>query len=130
MKKCIFCEISSSDPKEQVIKRISKTDLLQICDVVVFEPLDPCVDGHLLFVPDLHIDNIGDAKFYSGDVVASVFKAVNLYLQENPMQCNIITNNGADADQTVFHIHVHLVPRTKDDKVTLPWAWQKKQMSK
>ena len=46
------------------------------------------------------------------------------------MQCNIITNNGADADQTVFHIHVHLVPRTKDDKVTLPWAWQKKQMAK
>lgn len=130
MKKCIFREISSSDPKEQVIKRISKTDLLQICDVVVFEPLDPCVDGHLLFVPNLHIDNIGVSKFYSSDVVASVFKAVNLYLQENPTQCNIITNNGADADQTVFHIHVHLVPRKKNDKVTLPWTWQKDQMTK
>lgn len=128
MKKCVFCEIASSDPKGQVKFRIPKSELLQICDVVVFEPLDPCVEGHLLFVPDLHIDNIGDINFYAGDVVASVFKAVNVYLQSHPTQCNIITNNGADADQTVFHIHVHLVPRTKDDKVTLPWAWQKNQM--
>ncbi len=122
MESCVFCNIANKDPKNQIIKRIPKKELLSICDVIIFEPINPCVEGHLLFVPDVHINNIGDISFESSDVVASVFKAINLYLFENPQQCNIITNNGDYAEQTVFHIHAHLVPRKKDDDVKLPWG--------
>lgn len=121
---CVFCDIATKDPNKQILHRYNKNDLLQVCDVVVFEPLNPCVEGHLLFVPDVHIDNIGDSKFVAGDVVGSVYKAVNEYLRNNPTQCNIITNNGPNADQTVFHIHIHLIPRKANDEVQLPWTYQ------
>ena len=122
MKDCIFCEIVHKDPKNQVIKRYSKTELLYICDVAVFEPLNPASKGHLLFVPDIHVDNIGDRKFYNPEVVASVYKAVQLHLAENPTQCHVIANNGAIAEQTVFHLHVHIIPRYEGDNLKLIWS--------
>lgn len=125
---CVFCEIANLDPKKQILRRYKKIDLFQVCDVIVFEPLNPCVNGHLLFVPDLHIENIGDMGFVAGDVIGSVFKAINMYLKENQIECNVITNNGDDADQTVFHIHAHVVPRTIGDDVKLPWSNNKKNI--
>lgn len=122
---CIFCKIANFDPQKQIIKTIDKSKLFGANSVVIFEPLNPCVPGHLLFVPDVHINNIGDTNYYAPNVTASVYKAVNLYLQENPQECNIITNNGSNADQTVFHIHVHLIPRKAGDDVNLPWTYQK-----
>lgn len=124
-KDCVFCKICEKDEHKQIIHRIRKDELLYVCDVVVFEPLKPCVEGHLLFVPDIHIDGIGDSKFYSSDVVASVYKAVNLYLLKYNTQCNVITNYGSNAEQTVFHLHVHLIPRFKGDNVKMPWSYQK-----
>lgn len=123
---CIFCEISRNDSKNQVIKRYSSNELLYNTEVVVFEPLNPCVEGHLLFVPTVHIDKFGEIKSIAPNIVAAVNKAVSLYLQEFPMDCNIITNNGAIADQTVFHTHTHLIPRTENDNVQLPWSYQHK----
>ena len=110
--------------KNQVIKRYSSDELLYNTEVVVFEPLNPCVEGHLLFVPTVHIDKFGDTRITAPNIVAAVNKAVSLYLQEFPTDCNIITNNGAIADQTVFHLHTHLIPRTVDDNVQLPWSYQ------
>ena len=121
---CIFCEISLYDNKNQVIKRYSSDELLYNTEVVVFEPLNPCVEGHLLFVPTVHIDKFGDTRITAPNIVAAVNKAVSLYLQEFPTDCNIITNNGAIADQTVFHLHTHLIPRTVGDNVQLPWSYQ------
>ena len=91
--------------------------------MVIIEPLNPCVEGHLLFIPDTHVASIGSGD--DQEVIASTFKAVNIYLQEHPMDCNIITNNGANADQTVFHLHVHLIPRHTGDTTKLPWTYQK-----
>lgn len=127
MFECPFCEIAHTDVGGIVLRRFNKAELNDICDVVMFTPLSPCVDGHLLFVPSIHIDNIGDARTGAGNVVAATYKAIQLYLAEFPMDANVITNNGANADQTVFHLHVHLIPREYNDGVTLPWTWQKKE---
>ena len=122
---CVFCDIVTMDQYNQIQKVYKADELLNLCDVVIFEPLDPCVKGHLLFVPSEHVDNIGDPQMVSPLVTASVYKAISLYLKEFPQQCNVVTNNGKDADQTVFHLHVHLLPRVEGDNVTLPWEWQK-----
>ena len=127
MVECPFCEIAHTDVDGFVLKRFDKALLNDICDVVMFTPLNPCVTGHLLFVPSIHIDNIGDTRAGAGNVVAATYKAIQLYLSEFPMDANIITNNEANADQTVFHLHVHLIPREFKDGVTLPWTWQKKE---
>lgn len=125
---CIFCKISQQDPKGQIIKRYHASELLYNTDVVVFEPLNPCVPGHLLFVPTVHVDKFGDAsRFVTPDIVASVNKAVSIYLQQYPTECHIITNNGAIADQTVFHLHTHLIPRRSGDNVQLPWTYQQSE---
>ena len=127
MKVCPFCEIAHTDVNGIVLKRFDKSELNDICDVVMFTPLNPCVTGHLLFVPSIHIDKLGDTRAGAGNVVAATYKAIQLYLSEFPMDANIIANNGANADQTVFHLHVHLIPREFKDDVTLPWTWQKKE---
>lgn len=127
MKVCPFCEIAHTDVNGIVLKRFDKSELNDICDVVMFTPLNPCVTGHLLFVPSIHIDKLGDTRAGAGNVVAATYKAIQLYLSEFPMDANIIANNGAIADQTVFHLHVHLIPREFKDGVTLPWTWQKKE---
>ena len=123
---CIFCEIATSDPKGQALDYYTTEDLLGTTSVTVIEPLNPCVEGHLLFIPEVHLERMGSVD--PENVVASTMKAVNLYLAERPdLHCNVIANNGTNADQTVHHLHVHIIPRTApNDSVKLPWSYQQK----
>ena len=116
---CVFCEIANKDEKKQILYKYKKDDIRGICDIIVFEPLNPFTQGHLLFVPDIHIDNFSDNKFYASDVIQSTYSAIYKHLQLYPQQCNIINNNGIDAQQTIFHLHVHLIPRLKEDGIDL-----------
>jgi len=72
--------------------------------VVRFEPLNPVTPGHMLFVPFLHYQ---DALEYPRRT-AQVMESAAEYA-DGP--CNLITSVGSEATQTVFHLHVHLVPR-------------------
>lgn len=96
-------------------------------DVQTFTPLGPptagkrgappLIAGHVLVVPREHVP---DART-NPDVTAEVFKVAALVAREiGP--CNIITNVGAAATQTVFHFHVHVVPRHRGDGLKLPWT--------
>lgn len=86
---------------------------------VVFEPLNPVTPGHLLVVPKLHVRDatidlhITARTMYCAALVASGFDAAN-----------IITSIGADASQTVRHLHLHVVPRKAGDGLALPWTGQ------
>lgn len=88
---------------------------------VSFEPLNPVVPGHRLFVSALHLVDA------SQDIVATgrVFSAAAEYARRQGEDFNLITSGGSLATQTVFHLHVHYVPRTLDDGLTLPWTGQK-----
>lgn len=83
--------------------------------VVAFEPLNPVTEGHLLVVPKAHVrDALGKP-----DVTAATMK-VAATLATAP--CNIITSAGTEATQTVFHLHLHIVPRRVADGLRLPWS--------
>ena len=126
VKGCIFCTIAGDDPKGQSLDYYTAEDLLGTTGVTVIEPLNPCVKGHLLFIPTFHLERMSSKD--TQNIVASTMKAVNLYLQDHSdLHCNVITNNGTNADQTVHHLHVHIIPRSApNDDVQLPWSYQQK----
>lgn len=91
--------------------------------VIWFEPLNPVTPGHMLFVPTVHTE--------WSDLVAAmelkhaVGQAVR-YGKGQHESFNIITSCGADATQTIPHLHVHLVPRDEGDGLHLPWTGQQR----
>lgn len=83
------------------------------------EPLNPVTKGHMLFVPREHVIDATD----NPRITARVMQAACMYAKDLPA-CNIITSKGKDATQSVFHLHIHVVPRNRDDGLTLPWTGQ------
>lgn len=101
-------------------KEYTPTD---ISDVVMFEPLNPVTPGHMLFVPERHTTWDYPAVYAAAAAADCMDIAVD-YAKNNLENFNIITSCGAYATQTVPHIHIHLVPRRKDDGLHLPWTGQ------
>lgn len=93
-----------------------------IAGVVCFEPLNPVTPGHLLFVPEEH----GGGNFKENPhETAEAVRAAALHARISVAEdCNIIVSSGANATQTVQHVHVHLVPRRPNDGLKLPWTDQ------
>ena len=92
-------------------------------DVVVFAPLNPVTPGHLLVVPRAHVDDATDDPALTG----LVFEWPADLADRSVHAVNLITSIGKDATQSVFHLHVHLVPRYADDGLALPWTGQQKR---
>lgn len=85
--------------------------------VMVFSPLNPVVKGHLLAVPTKHVLHAADDPA----VAAYTMEEAAEYTQLAGGSWNLITSIGKEATQTVLHLHLHLVPRRKGDKLRLPW---------
>lgn len=109
---CIFCNLGS-------IKGVTSVN----DDVVMFEPLNPVTPGHRLFVHRRHTKHAGRNPRITGQV----FEAAAEYGAKQLKPFNLITSAGEIATQTVFHLHVHYVPRAKDDGLMLPWSNQHEQ---
>jgi histidine triad (HIT) family protein len=87
-------------------------------DVVWFEPLNPVTPGHMLFVPVRHVaDALADP--YTTAITAEITS--RWARRNNVGSCNLITSVGAEATQTVRHLHFHLIPRRESDGLALPW---------
>jgi histidine triad (HIT) family protein len=94
---------------------------------VRFAPLNPVTPGHLLFVPKRHITGPQDDPWLAGVVCQTAALHARTASQDHDVTAwNVIINDGPAASQTVFHLHVHLVPRTPDDGLKLPWTGQVK----
>lgn len=103
---CVFCAIVSGDSPATVVRRWE--------DAIAIVPLGPVVDGHLLVIPTTHVvDALHDPA-----VTGATFRRA---AEIAPHPCNLITNAGRVATQSVFHLHVHIVPRAEDDGLALPW---------
>jgi len=88
-------------------------------EVLIIEPLRPVVPGHVLAVPAIHVADALDVPAVTGSVMAAAAQ----YAREAEVgACNLITSAGAAATQTVFHLHVHIVPRREGDGLALPWS--------
>ena len=105
---CIFCKIAAGEIPSRKIYEDS--DLIAIMD------LNPTSKGHSLIIPKEHCTNIYDID---EDIAAKVMKtakklATKLTVALNCDGFNLLQNNGETAGQTMFHFHMHLIPRYKD----------------
>lgn len=112
---CIFCSIANGD--------IPSATIYEDDDFRVFLDLAPASRGHALLVPKEHYDNLYELD---DEVAAKVLVAAKKVASKMAavLGCdgyNIVQNNGEAAGQTVFHFHMHLIPRYKDDQVGLGW---------
>lgn len=106
---CPFCIVAHEDPHGQVLARMH--------DCVVIEPLNPVVDGHRLVIPERHVTDAAHVL----SVTETAMRVAGLVARQAG-DCNIITSCGEAATQTVFHLHVHVVPRRENDGLHLPWT--------
>lgn len=109
---CVFCEI---------IRTESAKGFTWCGNVVVsFIPLNPVVPGHRLFVPVRHARSFREDPGYG----APAFYFAGKWGAEKNEEFNLITSSGEYATQTVWHTHIHYVPRREGDGLLLPWSNQ------
>ena len=113
---CIFCKLSNGD---------IPTNALYEDDVVkVIFDLNPASKGHVLILPKNHFDDIYSMDDTTAAHVFQVAVKVAKAMKET-LGCeglNIVQNNGEIAGQTVFHFHMHLIPRYQGDTVGITWT--------
>ena len=116
---CIFCAI--------VAGKIPATKVYEDEQVLAFMDISPGNPGHLLVIPKSHYRNIFDIDAeIAGKVIQVGIKLANaIKAALNPDGLNLFQSNESAAFQSVFHFHLHLVPRWKGDSLVLPWKPQK-----
>ena len=106
---CIFCKLANGD--------IPTNTIYEDEDFRVFLDAAPATKGHCLIVPKEHFDNLEELDDTVGAKVMPLAKKMMKLLKEklNWDGFNVVQNNGEIAGQTVFHFHMHLIPRYKGD---------------
>lgn len=112
---CIFCKLANGE--------IPTATLYEDDDFRVILDASPASKGHALILPKEHFRNLYELDDETASKVLVLAKKMITELTE-VLGCdgyNIVQNNGETAGQTVFHFHMHLIPRYKDDQVGLGW---------
>jgi histidine triad (HIT) family protein len=105
---CVFCRIIAGYSPATVVCRTNVA--------IAIVPLNPVTPGHLLVIPTIHVADFTEKPSVSA---AAMHFAANVAWDMGP--CNLITSKGREATQSVFHLHIHIVPRAEDDGLALPW---------
>jgi histidine triad (HIT) family protein len=112
---CIFCKILRGE--------IPCFKVFEDDDILAFMDINPISEGHALVIPKHHSKNILESpsqwvgKTFTG--AKRIAEAVHETLK--PDGINIVQANGPGAKQSVLHLHVHIIPRTLDDGLTMNW---------
>ena len=116
---CIFCKIAAGD--------IPSATLHEDDDFRVILDIEPASKGHALILPKEHYANLYELDDELAAKALVLAKKMITKLTD-VLGCegyNVLQNNGTAAGQTVFHFHMHLVPRYKDDNVKIGWKMGK-----
>jgi histidine triad (HIT) family protein len=113
---CLFCKIVSGDIPATVVASDERT--------VTFMDINPATRGHALVVPRTHTRDLLEID---PEDLAAVAQAAQRLARTakatlNADGINLINSCGAAAWQTVFHFHLHVIPRYADDPLRLPWV--------
>jgi histidine triad (HIT) family protein len=105
MSDCIFCKIVNGE--------IPSAKVFENEHVLAFLDISQVTKGHTLVIPKIHKENLFEL---TPDIARNIFEVVPtianaLKHEYEPIGLNTINNNGEHAGQSVFHFHVHLIPR-------------------
>lgn len=115
---CIFCKIANGE--------IPSATLYEDEDFRVILDLGPASKGHALILPKEHAANLYELPDELAAKAMAVAKKVGSVLAKG-LNCdglNVVQNNGEAAGQTVFHFHIHLIPRFKGDEKQVKLTWE------
>jgi histidine triad (HIT) family protein len=113
---CIFCKIVAGELPARIVDEDERT--------IAFMDIAPATRGHALVIPRAHASDLlsveGDDLRAVADASQRLAKRASERLGASGV--NLINSCGAAAWQTVFHFHVHVIPRYEDDPLKLPWV--------
>lgn len=107
---CIFCQIVEGTSTASIVHRNDHA--------VAFMDIAPVVDGHVLVIPTGHTPDLAGLTEEAGGHVFALAKRVAAALRASGLPCegiNLFLADGAPAGQTVFHSHIHVIPRVRGD---------------
>ena len=112
---CIFCKIVAGELPARIVRQDERT--------VAFMDIAPATYGHTLVIPRNHARDLLEIGPEDLQAVAVAAQAVAQRAKERfgAAGINLINSCGAAAWQTVFHFHMHVIPRYSDDPLRLPW---------
>lgn len=112
---CIFCKIAGG--------KIPSATIYETPEFKAMLDVAPANKGHVLIIPKEHYDNIFEIDGETAGKLFSLATVVARAVREETgcEGLNVVQNNGEVAGQTVNHFHMHLIPRHRDDGVSLIW---------
>lgn len=113
---CIFCKIANGEIPSSTIY---EDEMFR-----VILDLSPATKGHALILPKKHMANIFEMDEETAEKIFVLASRISKAMKES-LNCdglNIIQNNGEVAGQTVFHFHMHIIPRYNDDGQHINWV--------
>ncbi len=113
---CIFCKIVAGELPASVVDEDEHT--------LSFMDISPATPGHALVIPRAHARDLLEIEPAELGAVARAAQRLALRMKQDlgADGVNLINSCGAAAWQTVFHFHVHVVPRYEGDPLKLPWV--------
>jgi histidine triad (HIT) family protein len=111
---CIFCKIVAGELPSEIVQEDEHT--------IAFMDINPWTRGHVLVIPRRHSRNLYDVEDEDLARAASAAKRLALRMRDT-LKCdgvNLINSCEPAAWQTVFHTHLHVIPRYDDDPLRLP----------
>jgi len=113
---CLFCKIAAGDLPATIVDQDDRT--------ISFMDINPATRGHALVIPR---DHAGDLLSIGQEDLAACTAAAQRLAKRAKDRLgadgiNLLNSCGPAAWQTVFHFHVHVVPRYDDDPLELPWT--------
>jgi len=112
---CIFCAIVAGDAPAEIVDSDERT--------VAFLDINPATRGHALVVPRAHSESLFDVSEEDLHAAMSAARRLAGRMRETiePDGINILNAAGQAAWQSVFHFHLHVIPRFEGDPLKLPW---------
>lgn len=112
---CIFCKLANGI--------IPTNSIYEDDDFNVILDAAPATKGHALILPKEHADNLYELPDETAAKAMVLAKKLtkNMTAKLNCSGFNLVQNNGTVAGQTVFHFHLHLIPRYEDDGQSINW---------
>lgn len=112
---CIFCKIANGE--------IPSTTLYEDEDFRVILDMGPATRGHALLLPKEHYADLFELEDETAAKALKTAKKIGAKMKKalHADGLNVVQNNGEAAGQTVFHFHMHLIPRYKDDHAGILW---------
>jgi len=115
---CVFCAIASGEAVASIVYSDER--------IVAFMDIRPATPGHLLVIPRRHATGLIDLDPRDGARLFQAAQRLAGTLRRSELPCegvNLFLADGMAAGQEVFHVHLHVVPRTPGDGVRLHASW-------